>query len=89
MRACRPSDEWQDRHSEVVDALRSRARSVEADKDVLRQRELNKAHPISSSMGSHETTVFMKPTKEQVNEQWARALVRKGLCIDLVDDHEF
>ena len=28
----------------------------------------------------------MKPTNEQVTEEWAKALVKKGLAIDLVDD---
>jgi hypothetical protein len=84
-----PSNMWEDRHSEVVDALRSRALAVEQDQDVLRQRAANKVSTISSSMGSHESTVFMKPTKEQVDEQWARALVKKGLALDLVDDPEF
>ena len=33
--------------------------------------------------------VFMKPSVEQVNEQWARAVVKKGLALDMVDDPEF
>ena len=28
----------------------------------------------------------MKPTNDQVTEEWAKALVKKGLAIDLVDD---
>ncbi len=31
----------------------------------------------------------MRPTIDQVDEQWPRALVKKGLAIDLVDDAEF
>ena len=31
----------------------------------------------------------MKRLPDQVNEQWMRAIVKKGLCIDLVDDGEF
>jgi hypothetical protein len=84
-----PSNMWEDRHSEVVGALRSRALALEQDQDVLRQRARNKVSPMSSSIGSHESTVFMKPTKEQVDEQWARAVVKKGLALDLVDDPEF
>jgi hypothetical protein len=36
------------------------------------------------------SSVFsMKPTVEQVTEQWMRAIVKKGLSLDLVDDAEF
>ena len=31
----------------------------------------------------------MSPTFEQVTKQWMRALVKKGLPLDLVDDDEF
>ena len=36
-----------------------------------------------------DSKLFMKPTTEQVDEQWGRALVKKGLAMDLVDDKEF
>ena len=32
--------------------------------------------------------IFMKPTEEQVTEQWTRAIVKKGLALDFVDDTE-
>ena len=32
---------------------------------------------------------FGKPTNELVTETWAKALVAKGLAIDLVDDPHF
>jgi hypothetical protein len=49
---------------------------------------LNKVSPISTSMGSHQT-ISMKPTAQQVDEQWTRAIVKNGLPLHLVDDIEF
>jgi hypothetical protein len=62
---------------------------VESDLAVIAQRAANKPSPKSSSVGSGQATVFMRPSSDAVNEQWARALVKKGLAIDLVDDVEF
>ena len=42
-----------------------------------------------SSMQLVHSAIFMKPTIDQVDEQWTRALIKKGLAIDLVDDPEF
>ena len=42
-----------------------------------------------SDQSELDTKVFLKPTVEQVDEQWARALVKKGLAIDLADEPEF
>ena len=41
--------------------------------------------------GASTTSLLLrrKPTEEQVNEAWARAVVKKGLPLDLVDDDEF
>ena len=42
-----------------------------------------------STTSDFETKFLMKPNTEQVDGQWARALCKKGLPLDLVDDPEF
>jgi hypothetical protein len=99
VKVCVPSDEWYERHVEIVDAIRTRTELVELNQDVLKQRAQNAGHSVVgtaltsssplTSAGSSSAAVFMRPSAAQVHEQWARALVKKGLCMDLVDDPEF
>ena len=95
VRACVPGEAYIDRHSGIVDALRKRAELASIDEDVLRQRAQNKSKSMLDSSTSPCTgsitnaPVFMRSSPAQVDVQWARAICRKGLAIDLVDDLEF
>lgn len=69
------------RYKEVCATLQQR-------KQDSKRQEDNK---IKAQNNTVETTsVFdMKPTADQVTEQWMRAIVQKGLPLDLVDSPEF
>jgi len=72
-----------------LEVLRERA-SAAARAEELKRKKVERANLSSSEQQSDlNTKVFLKPTREQVDEQWARALIKKGLAIDLVDDKEF
>ena len=81
---CEPKINWFQRHAEVVCALRERAEiakralAVKVKRSEVRQTSSNSG-PIAN----------MRPTREQVIEQWMLAFVKKGLCLHLVDDEEF
>jgi hypothetical protein len=97
VKPCVPLPAWEERHSDVVDALRQRSFLADKDDEVRRQREQNRSRASSGltagsgspSMASTSISSFMRPSASMVDEQWARALCKKGLCIDLVDDPEF
>ena len=38
---------------------------------------------------SIDAALLQRPSQDQVDEQWTRALIRKGRPLDLVDDSEF
>ena len=89
MKACQPTEEYAPRHAAVLEVLRERA-SASAKAEDLKRKKVQRANLSSSEhQSSLNTKVFLKPTREQVDEQWARALIKKGLAIDLVDDKEF
>ena len=90
MRPCTPNEQHVDRHSQIVYELRKRA-STEQTKEELEQAQDNgklKGAGVSTS-SEFETKFLLKPTIKQVDEQWARALCKKGLALDLVDNTEF
>ncbi len=91
-RPCTPTNTWLDRHSEIVQVLPNRddvkSRSTKAFELRADGKLVGKSASVDNQL-SVETTLSMRPTMEQVNEQWARAIVKKGLSIDLVDDPEF
>jgi hypothetical protein len=95
VRACAPGEAYMERHGDIVDALRKRAELASIDDDVLRQRAQNRSKSYLDSSASPCTgsitsaPVFMRPSASQVDEQWTRAICKKGLAIDLVDDPEF
>ena len=79
-----------DRHDEVVSVLRTRAAAV-AEKDRLSEKRaiaLVKSSSTTTST-SIDAALLQRPSPDQVDEQWTRALIKKGLQLDLVDDSEF
>lgn len=79
-----------DRHDEVVSVLRTRAAAV-AEKDRLSEKRaiaLAKSSSTTTST-SIDAALLQRPSPGQVDEQWTRALIRKGRPLDLVDDSEF
>lgn len=92
VKPCRPTDEWEGRHADVLGALRLRQQASGVAAVLQAQRDSNKAkasaekHRGGPDQGS---PLLMRPSVEEVDEQWARALVKKGLAMDLVDDTEF
>ena len=88
--ACMPLAAWRDRHEEVLAVLRSRAAEIASRETLATQRALAKSTSMSTTCTSPlDASLFMRPSAEQVDEQWARALIRKGLALDLVDEPEF
>ncbi len=91
-RACRPEPQWIDRHAEVLAVLQSKAADVAA-VEKLKHQSLNARAKSSVTTSTTSTPIdailLQRPTNEQVDEQWARAMVRKGLALDLVNDKEF
>jgi len=69
----------------VVAELKRRAQNAQQEADLKARKE------SARLLESHPTIMntFGKPTNEQVTETWAKALVAKGLAIDLVDDPHF
>ena len=79
---CKPSFGWEERYKAVVAGLTSR----------LQHHMALKATKPSASTRSSEASaplVDMRPTAGMVTEQWARAIAKKGLSLDLVDDPDF
>jgi hypothetical protein len=68
----------------VLDVLRSRREDAKVAATKAENKKAAKA-----AADDIDSKLFMKPTTEQVDEQWGRALVKKGLAMDLVDDKEF
>ena len=94
IRACKPKEECVDRHAAVVKELRARAKKVKEDGDAANKRtaleEERKAEANGSSAGAAAAAkMFGKPTVDEVHEAWCKALVKKALPLDLVDDSEF
>ncbi len=46
-------------------------------------------HSDFTTAATVDSPLLMRPSEAEVDEQWARALVRMGLPIQLVDDAEF
>ena len=79
--ACQPKAEYQQEYKEVCVILRRRIQET-------KHKEANQIKAVKNT--TDISSVFnMSPTVEQVTEQWMRALVKKGLPLDLVDDDEF
>ena len=85
IKPCMPSPIWKQRHYDVLAELKLRMKKA---KGVLDDKAKQEAARLLVS--KQETTIMnrlnMKPTNDQVTEEWAKALVKKGLAIDLVDD---
>ena len=81
VKTCIPGLIWKTRYNEVVAELKRRKQAVRQVIDDKSSREV--ARQISSPTIMN---TFGKPTNEMVTEEWAKALVKKGLAIDLVDD---
>ena len=95
---CKPTVLALHRYKEVLAELRTRAaiKQKQADVAANKRRAEEAARDNVAGRGHEEShqddrdqKVFMKPSVEQVNEQWARAVVKKGLALDMVDDPEF
>ena len=86
-RPCAPPPEAQERHSALVSALRERTAISASREQKQCARRAAKRQALSSS--EFEVQFCLKPSTESVDEQWARALAKKGLPMDLVDDVEF
>ena len=91
---CRPKVVWFQRHAEVVTALRLRQNKSIEEAERRRKEEERKSVTKStktsvsvSQVGGSLTST--RPLEHQVNEQWTRGMVKKGLSLDLVDDSEF
>ena len=79
--ACQPKANYQQEYKEVCVILRRRIHDA-------KHKEANQIKAVKNT--TDISSVFnMSPTVEQVTEQWMRALVKKGLPLDLVDDDEF
>jgi len=88
-RACRPEPQWIDRHAEVLAVLQSKAADAAA-VEKLKHQSLNaRAKSSVTTSTPIDAILLQRPTNEQVDEQWGRAMVRKGLALDLVNDKEF
>ena len=79
--ACKPEPSYSQQYKGVCVVLRRRMHDVKQ----------MKANQIKAAKTATEvSSVFnMRPSVEQVTEQWMRALIKKGLSLDLVDDSEF
>jgi len=74
----------------VVQLIQAKAANVAA-AQVLKSQAVQarvKSCSVASAM-TVDAALMPRPTPEQVDEQWARALVRKGLPLDLVENKEF
>lgn len=92
VKACQPGINHFQRHAEVVTVLRERAAEVRRKEDLRTNRDKAKglvAAMNTSTPGDLNSALLMRPKPEQVTEQWMRALVKKGLPLDLADDDEF
>ena len=80
----------EDRLASILEVLVTRAASkaelVELD-SAKKKAKLSTSNAISSS--EFQEKFCLRPSVEQVDEQWARALCKKGLALDVVDDPEF
>jgi len=92
-----PTDDWMNRHAEILEVLRARAARASHAQSLIDKRSEAKKYarststfsPGVSSVDAMNATLLMRPTVEQVDEQWTRSLIRKGLALDLFDDPEF
>ena len=84
---CKPKEEYTPRYAAVLEVLQGRAtQAAQADE---KRRKQNHARHLSDGLSDVERTLLMKPSQDEVDEQWARALIKKGLAIDSADDNEF
>ena len=85
IKPCTPSPIWKQRYHDVTAELKLRMQNARGVLDDKAKREAARL-----VVSKQETTIMnslnMKPTNEQATEEWAKALVKKGLAIDLVDD---
>ena len=88
VKPCTPSPIWKQRYHDVLAELKLRMLKATQVKD-----DNAKQEAARRLVSKQETTIMnslgMTPTNDQVNEAWAKALVKKGLAIDLVDDPFF
>jgi hypothetical protein len=80
---CFPSTEHSRRHRLIRGELRRRAR-VEEQKTISGQK---RGREDDSADGG--SAVYGKITRQKVDEQWTRSLIKNGLPIHVVDDEEF
>ena len=86
-----------DRHAEILAVLQGRVLAASKAQALIDHRGAAKRFGRSfsnvslpdASQTSLDVNLLMRPTVEQVDEQRARSLVKKGLSLDLVDDPEF
>ena len=79
--ACKPEPSYSQQYKGVCVVLRRRMHDV-------KQKEANQIKAAKTA--TEVSSVFnMRPSVEQVTEQWMRALIKKGLSLDLVGDSEF
>jgi hypothetical protein len=82
VKGCKPII-WLPRHKEVVAELKLRRQIAKQETDCKASKDAARLIALSPTIMN---SLNMKPTNEQVDEEWAKALVKKGLAIDLVDD---
>ena len=83
VKVCQPDLIWIPRHKEVVAELKLRRQIAKQETDCKTSKDAARLIALSPTIMN---SLNMKPTNEQVDEEWAKALVKKGLAIDLVDD---
>ena len=90
VRLCEPKVNWVQRHGQVVAAIRNREAAAHGIQRLGTSRTALVHKPlVKKSLSDVGPLATMKPTPAQVNEQFMRALAKKGLSMDLVDDDEF
>ena len=91
VRLCEPKVNWVHRHGQVVAAIRNREEATAHGIQRLATSRIVLVHKplVKKSLSDVGPLATMKPTAAQVNEQFMRALAKKGLSMDLVDDDEF
>jgi len=60
-----------------------------ADRERMEQKRAASLIKSASTSSPIDAALYNRPSPDSVDEQWARAIVRKGLPLDLVDDLEF
>ena len=92
---CRPHINWFHRHAEVLAAVQRRAEQAAATAETVSRKVITTSvgRTTSTSLSASASEAPSKSTfrisPDQVTEQWMKAIVKKGLAIDLVDDPDF